>query len=40
MSANARPDPKAALLADVLALVERGEAQVAAIARVARGGRS
>jgi hypothetical protein len=39
LPSNARPDPKAALLEAVLALVERGEAQAAAMARVAREGR-
>lgn len=38
MSTTARPDPKAVLLAEVLALIERGEAQAAALVRVARGG--
>lgn len=34
---TARPDPKAHLLADLLALVERGEMHAAAMIRVARG---
>jgi hypothetical protein len=36
---SARPDPKEALLTDLLALVERGEAQAAALVRVAKEGR-